>query len=76
MFIAGAFGLGGSGGKDGLFLRRDLSANEFEGNFVEGFLRCGRTIVFVKSTKGKTPAARERFVSCPGTSGFPGGWFG
>ena len=73
VLISGAFGLSGSGREDGLFLRCDLRTNKFEGNFIKGFLRRWQTIVFLKSPKSETPAARERLVGCPGASGFPGG---
>ena len=38
VFVARALGLGGSFSEAGLFLRRDLRTNEFEGNFVKGVL--------------------------------------
>ena len=74
VFVTGAPGFGGSIEKDVLFLCRDLSANDFLGNFVKSFLRWGRAVGFLESTEGKTPTAGERFVSCSGTFCFPSGF--
>ena len=38
-------------GKNVFFLRRDVCAGEFLGNFVEGFLGRCRTIVFLKGSE-------------------------
>ena len=76
VFVASAFGFGRGGGKDGLFFGGDFSANELGGNFVKCVLRWRRAVVILEGTKGKAPAARERFVGCPGAFGFPGGCFG
>ena len=57
VFVASASGFGSSGEKDVLFLWRGLSTNEFLGDFVEGFLRWGRAVVFLEGAEGKRPAA-------------------
>ena len=74
VFVASAFGFGSSGEKDIMFWWRDLSANEFQGNFVECFLRWGRAVVFLEGAEGKRPAAGKGFVSCSGTFCFPSGF--
>ena len=51
MLVAVMSCFGGRCGKDVLFLRRDLCANDFLGNFVKGFLRRYRTVVFLEGSE-------------------------
>ena len=76
VFVASAFGFGSSGEKDVLFLWRGLGTNEFLGDFVEGFLRWGRAVVFLEGAEGKRPVARKGFVRCSCTFCFPSGFLG
>ena len=51
VFVAITSCFGGGCEEDVLLLRRDLCANECVGNFVKGFLRRNRTVVFLEGTE-------------------------